>query len=136
MTQYTSISFLMMLLLLTLSLSGCLSGPDKQAGYFNVSVSEARSMVDTGRYFILDVRTLEEYDAGHIVGSVLIPYDQLPGRLDEVPENMPVLVYCRTSRRSAIASETLLKNGYREVYNMAGGIIEWERAGYPVEKSY
>lgn len=90
-------------------------------------------MVDSGEYFILDVRTQGEYDAGHIAGAVLVPYEELPDRLDEVPRDIGVLVYCRTARRSAIASQTLVDNGYTKVYNMEGGIVPWQAKGYPVE---
>ncbi|MCG7848630.1 MAG: rhodanese-like domain-containing protein [ANME-2 cluster archaeon] len=102
--------------------------------YTNVSVDEAKVMVDSGEYFLLDVRTQEEYDAGHITDAVLIPHDELQDRLDELPTDLPILVYCRTARRSAIAGEILTDNGYLEVYNLAGGIVDWEKKGYPIEK--
>lgn len=125
--------FLIILILLSTPVLGCTS-PPKSALYENISVAEAKALIDTGGYFILDVRTQEEYDAGHIADSVLIPHDQLSGRLNEVPKGVPILVYCRTARRSSIASGILTDNGYKEVYNMEGGIVGWEKAGYPVEK--
>lgn len=124
---------LLIIVLLSISVLGCVTDLNDDAGYTDVSIDEAKAMIDSGEYFLLDVRTQEEYDAGHIDSPVLIPYDELENRLDEVPADMPVLVYCRTARRSAIASRVLADNGYSKVYNMAGGIAAWQDAGYPVE---
>lgn len=84
---------------------------------------------------ILDVRTPKEYRYdGHIPKSNLLPiqifeYIYLGGFKDK-----PVFVYCRSGRRSAKASEILEKNmGIKKVYNLKGGIIDWKKAGYPVE---
>jgi len=91
-------------------------------------------MIDRGEVFILDVRTLEEYDAGHINGSVLVPVQELNNRLDEIPRDRKLLVYCRTGVRSTRASEILISNDFKEVYNMKGGIMEWTNAGFEVVK--
>ena len=91
-------------------------------------------MIDSGEVFILDVRTQEEYDAGYIRGSTLIPVQELKERLDEVPKDKKILVYCRTGRRSTQASEILADNGFKEIYNMKGGIVDWTNAGYEVVK--
>lgn len=128
-----------LILLISISAPGCLNrAPDENTGesvtYSTVPVDEAKTMVDSGEYYILDVRTQEEYDAGHIAGSVLIPHTELSDRLDEVPTEMPVLVYCKSGKRGDAASQILVDNGYSEVYNMQGGIIDWEKAGYPVEQ--
>ncbi|MCK4929062.1 MAG: rhodanese-like domain-containing protein [Methanosarcinales archaeon] len=124
---------LVIFLLFSISALACLTVLEKDVGYKDVSVDDAKVMVDSGEYFLLDVRTQEEYDAGHIAGSVLIPHTELEDRLDEVPSDMPILVYCRTARRSAIAADVLVENGYTNVSNMAGGIVQWQDAGYPVE---
>ncbi|MBW6517220.1 MAG: rhodanese-like domain-containing protein [ANME-2 cluster archaeon] len=124
---------LFFIVLLNIVALGCITDSNDDIKYTDVSVAQAKAMIDGGEYFLLDVRTQEEYDAGHIDSPVLIPYDELENRLDEVPADMPVLIYCRTARRSAIAAQVLVDNGYTEVYNMAGGIVAWENAGYPVE---
>lgn len=89
-------------------------------------------MIDRSEVFILDVRTQEEYDAGHIKGSTLIPLQVLDKRLGEIPKDRKILVYCRTGHRSTQASEILVNNGFAQVYNMKGGIVEWINAGYEV----
>ena len=82
-------------------------------------------------YFILDVRNQDEYDEAHIEGVVLISVNTLESRLSELPEDKPIIVYCKTGGRSAAAAEILVENGFTEVYDMGGGITEWIDKGYP-----
>ncbi|WP_163294814.1 rhodanese-like domain-containing protein [Desulfovibrio sp. JC022] len=78
-----------------------------------------------GSYQLLDVRQEREYEEGHLPGARLVPLDQLADRLDEVSENGPVIVYCRSGNRSMVASSILLNNGKSDVFNMLGGITAW-----------
>lgn len=82
----------------------------------------ATELAPVGGRYIIDVRTLEEWNAGHIDGAVLIPYDQIGGRIGSVvaDKGAPIAVYCRTGRRSGIAMETLQKLGYTDVVNYGG----------------
>jgi rhodanese-related sulfurtransferase len=89
-------------------------------------------MLDTEDIFLLDVRTQSEFDEGHIKYANLIGVTQLPSRLDEVPNNETILVYCKSGGRSASASSSLVDAGYADVYNMEGGITAWKVAGYPI----
>lgn len=117
-------------------LSGCIN-PAKQPGegkYADVTVSEGKQMIDSGDIFILDVRTKEEYDTGHIKGSILIPLQEIEKRYNEIPRDRKILVYCKTGHRSTQASEILVKNGFKQIYNMKGGITEWTKAGYEIIK--
>ena len=103
-------------------------------GYLNVNVSEAKQMIETNpSLVILDVRTLEEYNEGHIENAVLIPVSELESRLDELDIEDEILVYCRSGVRSATASQILVDNGFTGVYNMLGGITAWKNAGYWIE---
>jgi len=102
--------------------------------YTDVSVSEAKAMIDSNPdLVILDVRTQSEYDSGHIGNAILIPYDELPYRLDELDKEKDTLVYCKAGGRSVIACGTLDGAGFTSVYNMLGGILAWIDAGYPIE---
>jgi rhodanese-related sulfurtransferase len=83
-------------------------------------------------HLLIDVRTPEEFASGHIAGAVNIPVDALSGRLSEIPNDQPVVVYCRSGNRSATASQILHSAGYPTVYDL-GGIIAWSGAGLPVE---
>ena len=83
---------------------------------------------------ILDVRTQAEYDAGHVPGAVLIPYDQLAGRLSELDRERWVLVYCKSGRRAGIAEDLLQAEGF-DVRQMEGSWNRWESEGRPAEKA-
>jgi rhodanese-related sulfurtransferase len=126
--------FVFMILTLVSALSGCVTRPPEKAQYIDTSVQQAKEMIDKGDVFILDVRTQEEYDAEHIRNSTLIPVQDLSKRLNEVPRDRKILVYCRTGGRSTTASEILVNNGFTQIYNMKGGITEWTKAGYGVVK--
>lgn len=77
---------------------------------------------------VLDVRTPEEFAAGHIPGAVNIPHDQLPNRLAEIAgaKSKDVVVYCRSGRRSAMAQETLTAQGFKSVQHLEGDMLKWE----------
>jgi rhodanese-related sulfurtransferase len=83
--------------------------------------------------FVLDVRSPEEFAAGHVPGAVNIPHDQVASRLAEIPKNKEVVLYCRSGRRSGLAAETLEANGYKDLRLMQGDMPGWEKAGLPVE---
>ncbi|PIQ38048.1 MAG: sulfurtransferase [Lysobacterales bacterium CG17_big_fil_post_rev_8_21_14_2_50_64_11] len=83
---------------------------------------------------VLDVRSQAEFDAGHVPGAVLIPHDQLAERLDEVPADRDVVVYCHSGRRATLAERVLVENG-RTVSQLDGSWIGWQAAGLPVEGS-
>ncbi|MEJ2089622.1 MAG: rhodanese-like domain-containing protein, partial [Gammaproteobacteria bacterium] len=68
---------------------------------------------------------------GHLEGSTLIPLDQLAKRLEEVPDDKPVVTVCQSGKRSARAAEILMKAGYDRVANVAGGLIQWSRLALP-----
>jgi rhodanese-related sulfurtransferase len=127
-------AFLASILLLTIS--GCLSSttPPEKAKYVDITVQQGKEMIDSGEVFILDVRTREEYNESHIMGSILIPVQELDIRFKELPQDKKILVYCRSGSRSVTASEILVKNGFTQIYNMQGGITGWKNAGYEVVK--
>lgn len=111
--------------------------PALAARYTDVSVSEARAMIETNSLLVLlDVRNQSEYDSGHIRDAKLIPVWQLTARLNELNETDMILVYCKMGGRSANASQILADNGYLHVYNMLLGITEWTREGFPVYVKY
>lgn len=103
----------------------------------DISVDIAYDMITNGSYpnlVILDVRNKTEYDSGHIYGAVWIPHTQLDARINELAghENHEIIVYCKSGVRSLLASETLEAHNFTKVFNMLGGITEWEDSGYPV----
>ncbi len=97
----------------------------------NVSVKDLKNASEPDK-IILDVRTQGEYDEGHVEGVTLIPVQELADRLSELPKDKPIYVICRSGNRSMAASEILEKNGFQDIRNVQGGILAWQRAGYPV----
>ena len=99
--------------------------PDK-AAYHKLSAEEAYEMMASQEVVVVDVRTREEYDGGHIENAVLVPNESIGS---ERPEALPdqeatLLVYCRSGRRSKDAAQKLLVLGYQSVYDF-GGVIDW-----------
>jgi len=83
---------------------------------------------------LIDVRTPEEYQAGHVPGAKLVALNTLMARVDEFPEQGDVYVICRSGARSAQAAEYLAREcGRSNLINVAGGTMAWVQAGYPVE---
>jgi rhodanese-related sulfurtransferase len=97
------------------------------AEYRKISAADAKARMDSGdELIILDVRTQEEFNAGHIAGAILVPNETI---IDEQPELLPdldaeILVYCRSGNRSGQAANKLLAMGYTNVLDF-GGIIDW-----------
>ena len=100
---------------------------DREAIYMNISAEEAKAMMDSEEgYIILDVRTQEEYDQGHIPNAVLLPLDDIEGKAPVVlpDRDQLLLIYCRSGRRSKLAAETLVELGYTNIKEF-GGILDW-----------
>ena len=117
-------------MLLTFALPfGCVGCSDGgSATYDQISGAEAKALMDSeSGYIIIDARTQEEYDEGHIPGAIMIPEYEIADRAEkELPDkDQLILVYCRSGRRSKIAAEELVKLGYTNVKEF-GGIIDWE----------
>ena len=120
---------------LALLLGGCGAAGDKpkaaedtsaKAAYHKISAEEAYEMMTSQQVVVVDVRTREEYDGGHIENAVLVPNESIGS---EMPEALPdkeatLLVYCRSGRRSKEAAQKLLALGYQNVYDF-GGVIDW-----------
>lgn len=94
--------------------------------YENISPEELRQKMQNGHDFLLlDVRTPQENAAHAIEGSYLIPINELPNRIAELPKDKEIVVYCRTGNRSAYACAYLQRMGFR-VKNLEGGIVLWK----------
>lgn len=97
-------------------------------GYVQITQEEAKKIMDSETdCIILDTRTQDEFDKGHIPDAILIPHDEIASKATEkLPDkNQLILVYCRSGRRSKIAAESLVGLGYTNVKEF-GGIIDWQ----------
>lgn len=122
--------FTVLLLILVLTLAGC-SQALSQADGRDISVEQALKDWQNKSAIILDVRTSAEYAAGHIPGAKLIPLDELPKRINEVPTDTKVYVICRSGNRSSQAVGLLREKGYSNTYNILNGMNAWKG---PIEK--
>ena len=120
---------LIFLLLGVMMLTACGQTAEKvqEAVFVSITAKEAKEIMDTeDGYVILDVRTQEEYDEGHVPGAVLIPNTEIETRAEEeLPDKEQlILVYCRSGRRSKLAAQILADLGYTNVKEF-GGILDW-----------
>ena len=120
---------LIFLLLAVMMLTACGQDTEKDQGavYVNITAEEAKQIMDAEEgYIILDVRTQEEYDQGHIPGAMLIPNTEIETRAEDelLDKDQLILVYCRSGNRSKKAAEILVELGYTNIKEF-GGIIDW-----------
>ena len=120
---------LVFLILAVMLLTACnhVKENDLEVTYMNITAEEAKQIMDSEEgYIILDVRTQEEYDQGHIPGAVVISHEEIAEKAEEVltDKDQLLLVYCRSGRRSKIAAEALVELGYTNIKEF-GGIIDW-----------
>lgn len=120
---------LIFLLLAVMMLTACgeLNKTDREVTYMNITAEEAKGIMDREEgYIILDVRTQEEYDQGHIPGAIQISHEEIAEKAEDVltDKDQLILVYCRSGRRSKIAAEILVDLGYTNIKEF-GGILDW-----------
>lgn len=99
--------------------------------YRDISVERLRTSIagrDENEYLLVDVRQPDEYARGHIPGSILIPLGEIQGRINELPTDRDVVVYCRSGKRSRAAAIFISSQPYiaGTVFNMTGGILAWD----------
>jgi len=112
--------------------AGCGAAPE---GVGTISPAELAGRMESGDApLVLDVRTPEEFAAGHIPGARNIPHDQLATRLDEVAgqRDVEVVVHCQSGRRAGMAEEVLQEAGFRNLRDLEGHWQAWQQGGYPV----
>lgn len=104
--------------------------------YHQLDTTQAVRLLNDENTVVIDVREGNEVSAGKIKGARHIPLGQVATRVGELEKfkDQPILVYCRSGNRSAMAANTLTKKGFTNVNNLAGGIVSWESANLPVSK--
>jgi rhodanese-related sulfurtransferase len=135
--------FLTFLFALAVVLSGCQSEPSETStetanvdggSYTNVNAEGLNAMLKNKDFVLVNVHIPFE---GNIADTDLsIPYNEIsePTNLSQLPSDKDarIVLYCRSGRMSEIATETLIKLGYSNIWNLDGGMVAWERAGYPL----
>jgi len=129
------------------SLSGCVQsetdtvGPETQTQLTeNITPREAFTLIENNRdnpnLVIIDIRTPKEFEEEHIEGAMNLDYysDTFGDELNKLDKNKTYLVYCQTGRRSERAFDLMKEFGFREIYNISGGIIDWKADGLPAVK--
>jgi len=99
-----------------------------------ISVAQAYEKHQQGAVF-LDVRSQEEWNQVHIAKSILIPLDELQGRVSELPRDQDIVVVCASGVRSKEGVTILRQAGFSRASCMSGGLQAWEAAGYPLDRS-
>ena len=95
---------------------------------------QVAELIEGGDVQLIDVRQPEEHEAGRIAGDRLVVLSDLAAEVDSIDRNRPVVFYCRSGSRSAMATEAFRGAGF-EAHNMLGGLLEWDAAGLPLEPS-
>jgi rhodanese-related sulfurtransferase len=98
----------------------------------DVTEAERRLREDPGAPLLVDVREPHEFQEVRAPGAVLVPMSAFAARAAELPKDRPLLMVCHLGGRSAAAAGFLLRSGWTDVHNVAGGMDGWERAGLPV----
>jgi phage shock protein E len=112
-------------------LTGCSSSNEATKKVDPVEFSE---VIAQPGVIILDVRTPEEFNAGHIENAININVadSNFSSEVSKLDKNATVAVYCRSANRSGVATKEMAELGFTDMYDMQGGIIDWEAAGGPV----
>jgi len=109
-------------------------------GIYDVSVQEAYNIIvankNNANFYIIDIRTADEYAAGHLENSILIDYyaENFKTEIEKLDRAKSYLIYCRTGHRTGLARDIMKEMGFLSVYNMTGGITAWQSDGYVVVK--
>lgn len=110
---------------------------ETQRGGQSVSVQQLVDLVNRENALVLDVRDKKEYEAGHIVDAINIPYSALESRLSELKnyKERRLIIVCKMGQHSGTAGTLLRKNGFEQVSRLTGGVAEWRNQNLPVVKS-
>jgi rhodanese-related sulfurtransferase len=134
--RFSNHSLILPLLAATLLFAGC-SRAEAGSGPGIVKSATLHGEIDAGKApLVVDVRTPEEFAAGHVPGAINIPYDRMAARSGEIiaRKDSSIVLYCRSGRRSGIAAKVLADRGFKHVDLLEGDMPGWERDGYPVER--
>ena len=101
-----------------------------------IDVSVLKKRIENTGYslILLDVRTVKEYQSGHIKDSINIPHDQLILNVNILDQyrNQPIVVFCRSGRRAQLVIDVLIENKFDQIVDLEGDMLAWKTSGFPV----
>ena len=109
-------------------------GLDVDTSINQVNSDELLDFIDINNAVLVDVRTNDEYNSGYIENSINIDYfsDDFSENVEKLDKNIPIVLYCRSGKRSSKSANKLSKLGFKEIYNLQGGILDWIEIGNSV----
>ncbi|MCX7209593.1 MAG: hypothetical protein RI984_404 [Pseudomonadota bacterium] len=122
------------LILIALLSGGALAWPALSRSKHSVSTLEAIQLINKGKLQILDVRSAEEFSAGHLRASKHIPLKDLVSRVGELNKSEAVLVICGSGTQALRGVHQLAHAGFQELYSLEGGVTKWQTEGLPIAK--
>jgi len=136
------ISIILLISLLLSALTGCAEiGEESSAQIFEkITAEEAKRLVEEKKgdpnFIIIDLRTPKEYSEGHIPGAVNVNFysEDFREELEKFEKDNVYLIYCRSGHRSGLTVPLMKELGFKEVYELEGGILEWISRGYALER--
>ena len=123
-----------------LLISGCMDTKTTVQIIKDISVIEAYNLIqknkDNENFVIIDVRTPEEFTNEHIENARNLDYysENFPDELDKLDRKKTYLIYCRSGKRSGNTLKIMKEVGFKKVFNMLGGIMQWKAEGYPLQQ--
>ena len=130
--QYSQHIALFICMCLWVVMAGCTGHSDIK----NITPEECDALLKQQDVQLVDVRTEQEYGNGHLKEAILINIqgqDFTAKAMQQLDKQKPVIIYCRSGRRSMQAAQILVNEGFETVYNMKGGILAWQAEGLPTE---
>jgi rhodanese-related sulfurtransferase len=133
---------IILLMMAAVIFTACQTAPMKKSdasiavkqGVTEMTPQEAKPAVEAAYAQFIDVRTPEEYKAGHAERTKNIPLDELAQNLDKLEKNEPVYLICQTGMRSMKAAQMMNEAGFPQTVSIAGGTTAWQDAGFPMAK--
>jgi rhodanese-related sulfurtransferase len=108
---------------------------DKMSGFQSIQPNDAVRLINDGA-FVLDVRSIDEFRSGHLTNAKNVPLSDLTLKLDSLSthKSTPTIVYCESGMRSSRACGQLVKAGFTNLHNLAGGLASWRASNLPLAK--
>ena len=102
----------------------------------NITPVKATELINHENAVVIDVRPAADFSQGHIINAVNIPATTLSGQINQLQKykGKPIIVSCRSGAQSSVACKQLIKEGFENVHNLKGGILNWQSENLPVTK--